>query len=133
MASDPALILEVLTWWYIALLILLSVGGVVDDVVAGHPRWHIATELASGAVLLVFVLAWRSPEAYDTIDGLFPAILVATGAWELFALRRDYREITSTLDEGDSGRLWVQLRTATYALMIMPAYACGALNAVKAI
>jgi hypothetical protein len=129
--SDAPVILTAIVWWYLILLILSIASGVVDDRLAGNPPWQLAADVACGIGLVIFVLAWWSSTVNRVVGVVLPILVLLAFAWEVFALLRDYRQITSSMEARDPTRLWVRLRIAMYWATITPAYVCGAIGAAE--
>jgi hypothetical protein len=87
--------------WYLALLTVVSVNGVVDDTIARNPRWQLVADIVCGLSLLVFVFAWWLPSVNRVVGATLPILLVLAIAWEVFAQVRDYRQLTASMGAGD--------------------------------
>ena len=117
-------------WWviaYLALVALLSAGGLVDDVRDRRPWWYLATGLVSALVSVLLVLAYWLRELEDLPGVAVALLLVYAVAWDGWSARNDVVQARSDPEiSGPTVRRGVWIA----AFVMVPAYVFGLLAAL---
>lgn len=117
---------------YLAVFVVLSIAGILDDYRDRRPFWFLALSVLSNIIIVLLFIAYWNSSLLDGAGILSQVLFIAAIGWEAYqAVLDSHATEEQANSETEGGRSTIILGTLLFLALSLPAFVVAGISAFR--
>lgn len=117
---------------YLAVFIVFSIAGILDDFRERRPSWFLAFAGLSNIIIVILFIAYWNRSWLDGVGTLAQVLFITAMAWEGYQAVLDFRATgAESNSEEEGGRAALIIGILLFSVLCLPAFVVAGISAFR--